>query len=151
MIALHQPEDVAAPLNRAATSVCDVKRNEMMADEKLDPDFANLPPVDRAGIEALSGIGLHHAPAGIDEATTGEPFHHPEQDVAGTMWEPNWEPIDTYVEGDVVMLDDGNRQMLGRREMGMWMELTGGEEIARPDYQPMLWSQAPEQVKYDML
>ncbi|WP_174291535.1 hypothetical protein [Sphingomonas bacterium] len=122
-----------------------------MADEKLDPDFATLPPVDRAEIEGLSGIGLHHAPVAADEQVTGEAFHHQEQDAAGTVWEPNWEPIDTYRDGEMVMLDDGDRQLLGRREMGMWMELAGGDERAQPDYQPMLWSYAPDQVKYDLL
>ena len=45
------------------------------------------------------------------------------------------------------MLDDGDRQMLGRRVMGMWMELAGGDELAQPDYQAMLWSRAPDQLK----
>lgn len=121
-----------------------------MADEKLDADFADLPPNARAEIEGMSGIGLHHAPA-IDDQVTGEAFHHPEHDAAGTTWEPNWEPIETYPEDEVVMLDDGERQLLGRREMGMWMELVDGEELAQPDYRPMLWSRAPEQVKYDMM
>ncbi len=49
------------------------------------------------------------------------------------------------------MLDDGERQLLGRREMGMWMALANGDEIAQPDFLPMLWSHAPEQVKYDMM
>lgn len=49
------------------------------------------------------------------------------------------------------MLDDGRRQLLGRREMGMWMELAAGDELAQPDFQPMLWSFASEQVKYDFL
>lgn len=123
----------------------------MMTDEKLDADFADLPPAARATIEGLSGVGLHHAPAADAEGATGEAFHHPETDAAGTEWEPNWEPVETYVDGQVVMLDDGNRQILGRREMGMWMELTDGDEIAQPDFQPMLWSYAPEQVKYDMM
>ena len=121
-----------------------------MSDEKLDPDFADLPPADRASIEGLAGIGLHHAPSG-DDAITGDAFHHPEQDEAGTVWAPNWEPIDTYPDGQVVMLDDGNRQILGRREMGLWMELVDGDERAQPDYLPMLWSFAPDQVKYDMM
>lgn len=122
-----------------------------MADEKLDPDFASLPPVTRAEIEGLSGIGLHHAPTAGEEQVTGEAFHHPEHDAAGTTWEPSWEPIETYPDGEVVMLDDGNSQLLGRREMGMWMELADGDEVAQPDYLPMLWSYAPEQVKYDMM
>ena len=123
-----------------------------MTDEKLDPDFAALAPQDRAAIEGLSGIGLHHAP---DADAAPEPvdaaFHHPEQDVAGTTWEPDWEPIDTYVDGDVVMLDDGKQQILGLREMGMWSALVDGDAIAQPDFLPMLWSPAPEQVKYDMM
>lgn len=122
-----------------------------MADDKLDPDFADLPPAARAEIEGLSGIGLHHAPSASDDHPTGETFHHPEQDAAGTAWEPNWEPIETYRDGEVVMLDDGRRQLLGRRDMGMWMELVDGDELAQPDYRPMLWSDAPDQVKYDML
>jgi hypothetical protein len=122
-----------------------------MATEKLDPDFADLPPAERAAIEGLSGIGLHHAPPAADPDVTGAAFHHPERDAAGTPWEPNWEPIDTYQDGDVVMLDDGERQLLGRREMGMWMQLVDGEEIAQPDFLPMLWSVAPEQIKYDMM
>lgn len=122
-----------------------------MADEKLDPDFANLAPVDRAEIEGLLGIGLHHAPSAGEEQVTGEAFHHPEQDAAGTTWEPNWEPIETYRDGEVVMLDDGSRQILGRREMGMWMELLSGDERPQPDFQPMLWSTAPEQVKYNLM
>ena len=120
-----------------------------MSDEKLDPDFAGLPPQDRADIEGLAGIGLHHAPP-VD-AVTGDAFHHPERDEAGTVWAPNWEPIDTYADGDVVMLDDGNRQILGLRDMGLWMELADGEQRPQPDYRPMLWSRAPDQVKYDML
>ena len=125
-----------------------------MSDEKLDPDFAALSPQDRAGIEALSGIGLHHAPddgVAADEGVAGEAFHHPEKDEAGTVWEPNWEPIETYTDSEVVMLDDGKRQILGMREMGMWMELLDGDEIAQPDFLPMLWSYAPDQVKYDMM
>lgn len=122
-----------------------------MADEKLDPDFANLPLADRAAIDGLAGIGLHHAPAAGEAQAPDEEFHHPERDVAGTTWEPDWEPIDTYPDGEVVMLDDGSRQMLGRREMGMWMELVDGDELAQPDYLPMLWSWAPDQVKYDMM
>lgn len=122
-----------------------------MADEKLDPDFANLPPAVRAEIEGLSGIGLHHAPVAGDEQVTGEAFHHPEQDAVGSTWEPDWEPIETYQDGEVVMLDDGDRQLLGRREMGMWMELVDGGERAQPDYQPMLWSSPPKQVKYDLM
>ena len=121
-----------------------------MSDGKLDPDFANLSPVDRASIEALSGIGLHHAP-GANGVASDDAFHHPEQDEAGTVWEPNWEPIETYQDNDVVMLDDGQRQILGRREMGLWMELVDGKELAQPDFLPMLWSYAPEQVKYDMM
>ena len=121
-----------------------------MSDEKLDPDFADLAPVDRAAIEGLSGIGLHHAP-GSDDAVSGEAFHHPETDVAGTAWEPNWEPIDTYTDGDVVMLDDGERQVLGMREMGMWMQLVDGDAVPQPDFLPMLWSAAPDQVKYDLM
>ena len=122
-----------------------------MADDKLDSDFADLPPAVRAEIEGLAGVGLHHAPAAPGEQSADEAFHHPERDAAGTTWEPNWEPIDTYREGEVVMLDDGSRQLLGRREMGMWMELVDGDELAQPDYQPMLWSDAPELVKYDMM
>lgn len=122
-----------------------------MADDKLDPDFASLSPVDRAEIEGLCGIGLHHAPAGDAASVTGEAFHHPERDAAGTRWEPDWEPIETYRDGDVVMLDDGSRQLLGRREMGMWMELTEGGERAQPDYQPMLWSDAPDRIKFETM
>lgn len=59
--------------------------------------------------------------------------------------------IETYPDGEVVMLDDGRRQLLGRREMGMWMELAAGDELAQPDFQPMLWSFTSEQVKYDFL
>lgn len=121
-----------------------------MTDEKLDPDFANLAPEDRASIEALSGIGLHHAPDG-DDVATGEAFHHPEKDEAGTVWAPNWEPIDTYADGNVVMLDDGSRQILGMRDMGMWMEMLDGDAIPQPDYLPMLWSTVPDQVKFDMM
>jgi hypothetical protein len=106
-----------------------------MTDVKLDSDFA----------------GLHHAPATVGVQVTGEKFHHPERDAAGTTWEPDWQPMETYRDGEVVMLDDGARQLLGRREMGMWMELTGGEELAQPDFLPLLWSDAPEQVKYDMI
>ncbi|WP_242153632.1 hypothetical protein [Sphingomonas sp. BAUL-RG-20F-R05-02] len=122
-----------------------------MTNEKLDPDFADLPPTARAEIEGSLGIGLHHAPAVPDVQVTGDAFHHPEKDAAGTTWEPDWQPMETYRDGDVVMLDDGERQMLGRRKLGMWMELTGGEELAQPDFLPMLWSIAPEQIKYDML
>lgn len=121
-----------------------------MTHEKLDPDFADLPPVERAEIEGLSGIGLHHAPP-VGERSADASFQHPEEDVAGTVWEPDWEPIETCPDDTVVMLDDGDRQMLGRREMGLWMELTNGEEVARPDFLPMLWSFAPEQVKYDLM
>ena len=122
-----------------------------MPDGNLDTDFADLPPDLRAEIEGMSGAGLHHAPAGGGDQVAGETFHHPEKDAAGTTWEPNWEPIETYQDGEVVMLDDGDRQLLGRREMGIWMELVDGNELAQPDYQPMLWSRAPEQVKYDMM
>ena len=118
-----------------------------MADDTLDPNSANLPPQDRAAIE---GLGLYHAPTSQDERVAGEAFHHPERDAVGTQWEPNWEPIDSYRDGEVVMLDDGSRQLLGLREMGMWMQLVDGDEVAQPDYQPMLWSDAPDQVKYDM-
>ena len=122
-----------------------------MPEEKLDPDFADLSPVDRAEIEGMVGIGLHFAPPESASDVTGEAFHHPEADAAGTTWEPNWEPIETYPDGEVVMLDDGERQLLGRREMGMWTELADGDERGQPDFLPMLWSYAPEQVKYDML
>lgn len=122
-----------------------------MTDEKLASDFAALSPSDRAAVVGSPGDGLHNAPAATDEQVTGAAFHHPEQDAAGTTWEPNWQPIESYRDGEVVMLDDGERQLLGRREMGLWMELTGGNELAQPDYQPMLWSFAPEQVRYDML
>ncbi len=122
-----------------------------MTDERLYPDFANLPPAARAEIEGRSGIGLHHAPAAGPAEVTDEAFHHPEEDAAGTTWEPDWEPIETYPDGEVVMLDDGGRQLLGRRVLGMWMELVDGDELAQPDFEPMLWSYAPEQVKYDMM
>jgi hypothetical protein len=122
-----------------------------MTDMKLDPDFADLPPRDRAEIEGSLGAGLHNAPAAVGEQVTGDAFHHPETDAAGTTWEPEWQPMGTYPDGGVVMLDDGERQLLGRREMGMWMELTAGDELAQPDFEPMLWSYAPEQVKYDMI
>lgn len=120
----------------------------------IDQDFAGLPEAVRVEIEGAQGVGLHHAPAQAedpDPAVAGAAFHHPETDTAGTTWEPNWEPIDTYAEGDVVMLDDGERKILGRREMGMWMELAAGEEVAQPDFFPMLWAVAPEQVKYDLM
>ena len=133
----------------------------MSKDGPTDQDFVNLPPDVQAGIEALSGVGLHHAPdqdrsadalaaEAEDEAAAGE-FRHPEHDAAGTEWEPDWEPLDTYQDGDVVMLDDGSRQILGMREMGMWMEMLDGDAIPQPDYQPMLWSTVPDQVKYDMM
>lgn len=121
-----------------------------MADEKLDPDFANLPSRDRAEIVGLSGVDPHHAPAASDGQVTGEAFRHPEQDRAGTTWQPDWEPIETYRDGEVVMLDDGGRQLLGKREMGMWVELVDGDERAQPDCQPLLWSYAPDRVKDDM-
>lgn len=125
-----------------------------MTDEKpLDDDFAGLPNHVLVAIEGAQGVGLHHAPA-VDTSAddvTGEAFHHPEQDVAGTTWEPDWEPIDTYADGDVVMLDDGERQILGMRELGMWMQQVDGESIAQPDFMPMLWSHAPKQVKRDMM
>ena len=127
------------------------KRNDTMADETLDPDFANLPPAARAEIEALSGIGLHHAPAGGDAPSTGEAFHQPGQGAEDAATGLNWVPIETYRDGEIVMLDDGERQLLGRREMGLWMELIDGEERAQPDYQPMLWSYAPDQMKYDRM
>jgi hypothetical protein len=122
-----------------------------MTDEKIDPDFADLPLAVRAEIEGRSGVGLHHAPAAVDEPVTGEAFHHPERTAVGTTWEPNWEPMETYPDGEVVMLDDGDRQLLGRREMGMWLELANGDELPQPDFLPMLWSFAPRQVKYDMM
>ena len=122
-----------------------------MTDRKLDPDFADLPPSARAEIEGALGVGLHHAPEDSNPKLTGEAFHHPETDAVGTTWEPDWQPIETYRDGDVVMLDDGARQMLGRRVLGMWMELTRSEELAQPDFLPMLWSDAPEQVKYDLM
>ncbi len=122
-----------------------------MTSEKLASDFADLPSRERTMIEGVSGNGLHHTPASEDQPSKGMSFRHPERDAAGTAWEPSWEPIETYPEGEIVMLDDGDRQLLGRREMGMWMELKAGDEIAQPDFLPMLWSFAPEQVKYDML
>ena len=122
-----------------------------MADDKLDPDSADLPQAVRAEIEGLSGTGLHHAPSTPDDRPSDETFHHPEQDAAGTTWGPNWEPIETYRDGKVVRLDDGSRQLLGRRQMGMWMELVDGDELSQPDYQPMLLSDAPGQVKSDMM
>jgi hypothetical protein len=128
-----------------------MKGYDTMTTDKLDPDFAELPLADRAAIEGRSGVGLHHAPETEDEQLIGAPFRHPEQDEAGTVWEPNWEPIETYKDGEVVMLDDGDRQLLGRRDMGMWTELTNGNEIAQPDFMPMLWSLAPEQIKYDLI
>ena len=122
-----------------------------MDDEKLDLDFANLAPNDPAGFEGRFGHGLHHAVAIEDEQVTGEVFHHPEEDAVRTTWELDWQPIETCLDGEVVMLDDGRRQLLGRREMGMWMELTAGDELGQPRFQPMLWSFAPEKVKYDFL
>lgn len=118
-----------------------------MADETLDPTSASLPVQERADI---GGLGSHLAPPSQDGQVAGEAFQHLERDAAGTRWEPNWELIETYRDGEVVMLDDGSRQLLGRREMGMWMQLVDGDEVAQPDYQPMLWSDAPDQVKYDM-
>lgn len=125
----------------------------MPDNDPIDQDFAALPEALRAEIEGAQGVGLHHAPlqGAPDSDATGAAFHHPEKDGAGTVWEPNWEPIDTYTDSDVVMLDDGNRQILGRRDTGLWMELLNGDEIAQPDFRPMLWSYAPEQVKYDMM
>ena len=125
----------------------------MTQETPIDPDFADLPNDVRAAIEGAQGIGLHHAPAAASSADglAGERFHHPERDVAGTAWEPDWEPIDSYLDGDVVMLDDGERQILGMREMGMWMQLIDDDKVAQPDFLPMLWSPAPEQVKYDMM
>lgn len=122
-----------------------------MADDKLDADFADLPLAVRAEIEGLSGVGLHHAPGAVDDRPSDRTFDRPEQDAAGTTWEPDWQPIETYRDGEVVMLDDGSRQLLGRREMGMWMKLVDGDELAQPDYQPMLWSDAPDQVKSDVM
>ncbi len=60
-----------------------------MATEELDPAFADLPPADRAAIEGLSGVGLHHAPPADVQPVADESFHHPEQDTAGTTWEPD--------------------------------------------------------------
>ncbi|BCA61331.1 hypothetical protein HMP09_0565 [Sphingomonas sp. HMP9] len=121
-----------------------------MTGDTLGTDFGNRLPADRAVSEDFSSVDLHAAEAG-NAQVTGEAFHHPERDAAGTVWEPNWEPIETYPDGEIVMLDDGIRQLLGRREMGLWMELVDGDELAQPDYQPMLWSCAPEQVQYDMM
>lgn len=125
----------------------------MSEETPIDPDFADLPDDVRAAIEGAQGVGLHHAPTAETPtiAATDEQFHHPERDAVGTAWEPDWEPVDTYTDGDVVMLDDGERQLLGMREMGMWMQLINGDKIAQPDFLPMLWSHAPEQVKYDMM
>jgi hypothetical protein len=125
------------------------KGMDPMDTEKLAPDFVDLPLAGRATIEGLSGLGLHHAPAASGQDGTGAPFHHPERGQTVTTWEPNWEPIETYTDGEVVMLDDGDRQLLGRRKMGMWTELKDGEELAQPDFLPMLWSVAPEQIEFD--
>lgn len=122
-----------------------------MADETLASDFSGLPLPGGPGIEASPAAGVHDASADGSGPITGAAFHHPEKDAVGTTWEPDWQPMETYRDGEVVMLDDGDRQLLGRREMGMWMELTAGDELAQPDFQPMLWSNAPEQVKYDLL
>jgi hypothetical protein len=122
-----------------------------MADETLASDFSGLPLPGGTGIEGSPATGLHDASADGSGPITGAAFHHPEKDAVGTTWEPDWQPMETYRDGEVVMLDDGDRQLLGRREMGMWMELTAGDELAQPDFQPMLWSNAPEQVKYDLL
>ena len=122
-----------------------------MADEKLDADFANLPPPAPAEVEGRFGIGLHHAPAAEDDQVTGEAFHHPEQDGGGTIWSPYWEPIETSRDGEVVMFAGGSRKLLGRCEIAMWMELIDGDETAQPDYHLILWSYAPDQVKYDMM
>lgn len=70
----------------------------MSKDGPTDQDFANLPPDVQAGIKALCGVGLHHAPyrdrsadalaaEAEDEAAAGE-FRHPEHDAASTEW-PN--------------------------------------------------------------
>ena len=133
----------------------------MTKDGPIDSDFANLPPDVQAGIEALNGVGLHHAPnqdrsadavaAEAEEEATTEASRHPAHDDADTTWQPHWQPIDTYADGDVVMLDDGERQILGMREMGLWMELIDGDQIAQPDFLPMRWSTVTDQVKYDMM
>lgn len=134
---------LAAPLSAK-------KGHGSMTTGRLNADFSGSPRQDGTASDGRSSSGMHHAAEG-DRSRAYAPFRHPEQGEAGTVWEPNWEPIETYRDGDVVMLDDGDRQLLGRREMGMWMELAGGEEMPRPDFLPMLWSLAPEQIKYDMI
>lgn len=131
----------------------------MTDDDRIDQDFAALPDALRAEIEGAQGVGLHHAPAsGPDTSTGGNPsepgadaaFAHPEHDGAGTEWAPDWEPLETY-PGGVVMLDDGERQVLAVREDGLWMELADGNARPLTGFVPMLWSHAPDQVKYDLM
>lgn len=115
----------------------------------IDPDFAELPDAIRAEIEGAQGVGLHHAPdapaAGIDDPAFGDA----ETDGAETPWSPEWEPIDTC-PGGVVMLNDGARQVLARRENGVWSELVAGEARPLGDYAPMLWSRVPDRVNAGM-
>lgn len=131
----------------------------MTQNERLDEDFADLPPDVRAEIEGMQGVGLHHAPAGAqvedpaDQAETEARdglFRHPETDRAGTEWEPNWEPLETY-PGGPAMLDDGARQVLAVRQDGLWYEVTNDALRPLAGYEPMLWSRAPDRVQDDML
>lgn len=131
----------------------------MNKDGAIDEDFAGLPSPVQAAIEGAAGIGLHHAPDRdrSDEAIAAEAadegegrFEHHEVDRAGIEWAPNWEPMETY-PGGIVMLDNGERQIVAARHNGVWHEYVDDAVVPLSGYRPMLWSTAPDRVKRDTM